>query len=246
MGLKNKKSNPIKIIDDKFGVCFYNNINHYFIFSLSDLEAVESHTWCGRPQYKSDKKTIGRIVPVTVIEDKMVTLTKFLMGTPEGYECDHINGNPDDNRRENLRLCTCAENMRNRKDRAKIQGYIVPFDNGEYTIIFPEELEDVSNFTFETYEAAEKKLFELQDRYYGEYSYRRSQEIANMIETYYLSNEKIFHNEILDEIYTLPVRNIFHIRLNEIGMWHKQDKYGEEIISNMLYELMLDFKKSKL
>lgn len=40
---------------------------------------------------------------------------RFIMGNPKGMMVDHVDGDPNNNCRQNLRVCTARENSRNRK-----------------------------------------------------------------------------------------------------------------------------------
>lgn len=58
-------------------------------------------------------------------EEQYIYMHREIMSAPTGMEVDHINGDGLDNRRSNLRVCTHAENMRNRKlAKDNTSGYI--------------------------------------------------------------------------------------------------------------------------
>lgn len=46
---------------------------------------------------------------------KHVRVHRFIMRPAKGFVVDHINGDPLDNRRKNLRVCTSTENTRNQR-----------------------------------------------------------------------------------------------------------------------------------
>jgi hypothetical protein len=53
------------------------------------------------------------------VSRKVVRMHRIIVNAPEGMVIDHINGNSLDNRRENLRVCTHAQNIHNQKMNAK-------------------------------------------------------------------------------------------------------------------------------
>jgi len=52
---------------------------------------------------------------IRVEKGRIIHMHRFIAGNQPGKVVDHINGNTVDNRRENLRICTNKENLRNQK-----------------------------------------------------------------------------------------------------------------------------------
>lgn len=66
----------------------------------------------------------GALYPVMRLRGRVVRIHQIVLPAPAGFEVDHINGNPFDNRRCNLRLASRSQNAANsRLNRANTSGY---------------------------------------------------------------------------------------------------------------------------
>ena len=79
----------------------------------SDYEWLSKFKWCIGDRYAM-RTSYANGDKVTIL------MHREIMNTPKGYNTDHINGNKLDNRRCNLRICTHAENMKNRRTRLNV------------------------------------------------------------------------------------------------------------------------------
>lgn len=81
----------------------------------ADLPLVAGLAW--RAQYFYKNKTRAGISGVATGSTRggLVLLHRFLLGAQAGEIVDHIDGDPLNNSRANLRICTHAQNMKNRK-----------------------------------------------------------------------------------------------------------------------------------
>ena len=86
----------------------------YVIVDDDDLPLLTSHQWFAKPAH-GGKFYAMRRAPGNV----SLYMHRVLMNAPAGVEVDHINRDPLDNRRANLRLCTRNQNAWNARARQK-------------------------------------------------------------------------------------------------------------------------------
>lgn len=142
-----------------YGVCTIDD-GTQFLFDKEDYEKIRKLHW-----YK-DKDGYLR----GSIRGKLIFLHKFIMDCPEGMIVDHINRNPQDNRKQNLRICTPQQNVWNRK----FKGYTKVKD--KYRVTLWKDGKLVFRELCDTEDKAKEVRRKAELLYFGEYAYK---EVAN-------------------------------------------------------------------
>lgn len=101
--------NEIIVLDDHAEIILYN-VKHQEVgrakIDLEDIEKVKKFKWRLNNQ--------GYVL--TKFQNKHIRLHHLFIGKPiNDLEVDHINGNPSDNRKQNLRICSHSENLMNKR-----------------------------------------------------------------------------------------------------------------------------------
>lgn len=105
------KTNEIKIKESHAELIIYSADKDQRFTSYIDLEDVDyvkKHSWCIR-----SRKYVGRVK-----NGSNFLLHRALMDCPKDKIVDHINKNPLDNRKTNLRICNYQKNFFNSKKKS--------------------------------------------------------------------------------------------------------------------------------
>lgn len=85
------------------------------MIDAADVHLVDGHNWSALKHPNRHTCYAMRRGSAAGEKFRNVQMHRILMGFPEGFQVDHIDGNGLNNRRSNLRLATHSENQRNSK-----------------------------------------------------------------------------------------------------------------------------------
>lgn len=113
MNTNKKITNKILLFDDHAEIVLLDRYNNEVGSALIDIDDIDR---CKKYKWRAFHTKLKIPYSVATINGKQVLLHQFIMGNYDRGLCiDHINRNPLDNRKQNLRIVTHSENMLNRE-----------------------------------------------------------------------------------------------------------------------------------
>lgn len=150
----------------------YTSKGEAFYFDLEDYDKIKNYSWyINKDGYVASKpKEMMHRIITNCPNDKLV---------------DHKHGEDtrNDNRKENLRVCTRQENNRNRKPKSNtksgVVGVVWHYKNKKWVAQIAVNQKNIYLGSFEYKKDAIKARKEAEDKYFGEFSYDNSMRDIN-------------------------------------------------------------------
>ncbi len=141
-----------------------------FVTDVNQVDFLSHYCWNNDGKYviTHDSSTTTLRMHVMLMRDNL---------TSELCCVDHKNGNEFDNRLCNLRVCTQAQNSYNTKRKTNTGWQGVNKVGDKYVVRISKNDEVLFDGSFDTLREAVLKRIELEDKYYGEFSYYKSRGI---------------------------------------------------------------------
>lgn len=165
--------NKITVTNETANMELYDkdgNISGVTTFDSKFVDKVSQYKWYIR--YSGSKNHKLPYVMGT-INGKKIFLHRFLLECGEQNKIDHIDRNTMNNKLENLRECTSAENSRNRiykSSNGKHPGVYQQYENGNWTARICYNYKTIHLGTFSSYEEALKARIKAEQEYFGEFA----------------------------------------------------------------------------
>lgn len=172
----------------EYGIGYSSNTKEPFYFDKEDYEIISKYTWHTikkgylRAVTNRWKDANGKRHQSTVLLHKLIASQyKNLQKTGSRNVIDHINGNPSDNRKVNLRIATQQENAMNQKMRSDNstghKGVLLNKRSGRYIAVITKNHKLTRLGTFDTVEEAGVAYDDASTELFGEFT--RAKEYLN-------------------------------------------------------------------
>lgn len=177
----NKKYNEYRLnLEDEYGlygIGYCSNTGREFYFDMEDYDKIKDYCWL-----EQKHKDYNYSVPMTRLQNKDIetknkTIKIRLHYLISGKYSDHLDRNPLNNRRHNLRIATLKENARNvsvnSKNTSGFIGVSMYKDTGKWRAYITVDGKQINLGSFENKEDAIRARLEGEAKYFGEFAPQR-------------------------------------------------------------------------
>lgn len=173
--INSRKRNTYNLTDYEYGIIYDYKGDNIALFDKDDYDKIKDYYWSKQTQgYLKGYPLDDNLITQKERRSKAVLLHDFVMGldlknNPNNLVIDHINHNVSDNRKQNLRFATKAQNVMNRKTKG-----VYKMADGNYISHIGYNGKKYYLGYFHNYEDARKARLEAENKFFKEFSYDNS------------------------------------------------------------------------